>query len=1174
MTRLHDHFTPLAVTRRLYGSKEPGMRAWSPPVRHVVTLVMAAACGLHGLLDAQSATGKLEGRVRDPAGGAIAQAQVHLTGTAFSAETDSQGYYFINNVPAGSWAVRAIFLGHRPVEIRDLRVFADQTTTQHFILSPAPLQLQEITVVAAENPLVPRDEVTTKQRVDGQMADDLPVDRMDDILALQPGVLPVSRSALSGGGRESDRGLSIRGGRETQNVTYIDGVPVQAGYKGDRLAGRRDLGSTGASLIIGTNAVEEASVTTGSSSAEFGNATGGIISIVTRTGTDRYQGSFGFETDEVFGVNHGPGVNRFQGGLSGPLAGRVTFAINGVLEGLRSVEEGFGSRDSPIFLPVGVDTTVRQLSILKDDTTTRFIDEGLTANTTLVNVYRYAVSRGRCDQFAASGSVGVGDGDSTAIQAMRNNYGFDCNGVRLPATARTLHSLSGKVNYTYGDGSRLSLSLGGSRFHGHRFDFIINHYNGLAGGVSRGFNNRNRLATLNWVQNLARSAERALALDLSVSFQQDRTISGPLTAQGRLSTLDPAGGFILGPMEFLYDFDTFPVDDQLIDNVRRSARGTRTTPRPPGNESYANPDDLRNNAYGLYGRFPGFEVTMGGVGWIFGESRGVPPPLPLSLYHEERYVGKTALDWQADRYNRLKLGGEVTRYAISHYASFLDDRAGSEAYIEHPVRWSAFVDDRLDLGDVVVVGGLRYDWYHSRASRPYATDTTGARYQFPRISTMPRDPQDDLTAHFLPDRSHDYLSPHVQVSFPVTERTNFRLSYSHQVQAPDFGLVFEGINGDLSFSPGQAYGSDLDFGKTIALEFGIRHAFSDDMVLDVAAYSKNIIADPAVRLVSLYDPVQLRNSDFRILTNLDFGYVRGVDVRLDLRFGSFFNGTIAYAYQAARNTGSDPFTYVNYGSRIVNQVGGINGVQPPPQAVLPTDDSRPHALTGAFALTFPAGWKPGSLLGGLLANLAVFTTFRYTSGTAYSRCGTGVDDQSALSSEGCQREFPEGLNTQRLPAYKELSARFTKSFGLGGMDLTAYLDVRNLLNFKNVLQVFAANGSTRNDLERRANLRDDLRDLLDEAGLNRALDPDSSGSILLPAAHEECAGWISTQQFRPAAGNCIYLIRAEQRFGNGDGVYTVGEQSRAINALYDVARGEQQHTSAGRRARVGLEINF
>jgi hypothetical protein len=1119
-------------------------------------------------LEAQSATGKLQGQVRDEAGSPISDAQLYLVGSAFSALTDPQGHYFINNVPAGTWAIRAIFLGYHPQEVRGLRVLADQTVTQDFILSPAPLQLREITVVAAENLLVPRDEVTTKQRVDGQFADDLPVDRINEVLALQPGVLAVTESALSGGGKDTDRGLSIRGGRATQNATYIDGIPVQPGYKGDRITGWQDLGATGTGITIGTNAIEEASVTTGSSSAAFGNATAGIISIITKTGATRYQGSFGLETDEPFGVNHSPGFNRLEAGLSGPVAGRLTFAVTGVLEGHRSVEEGFGSLDTPIFLPAGVDTTVRQVSVLVDDTTTVF-DERLTADTTLVDVYRYAISRGRCDEFASAGAQGLRTGrDAAAIQGVRDNYGYDCNGVRLPATARTLYSLNGKLSHSYGTGSRISLSLAQSRFHGHRFDFIIRHLNRLSLPLNlRGFSNRSRLATLNWVHNLSRSAERALALDLSLSYQQDRTIGGPLTIEGDLSTRDPLGGFILSPMDFLYDFDDFPVDNHLIRNMRRNDGRTVPDPSPDANIL----DLLRNNAYGLYGRFGCFACTMGGDIWRFAESGSVGGFQHLNLYRESRYVGQGSLDWQADRYNRLKLGAELTRYAIDYYASGL--RAPGDAYVERPIRWDAFLEDRLDLGDVVVVGGLRYDWYHSRASRPYATDSLGNRYPFPRVSTMPGFDRENPTAHFVPDRSHGYLSPHVQVSFPVTDRTNFRLSYSHQVQAPDFGLLLSGVNKDLGVNNlGQPFGSDLDFGKTIAFEFGIRHAFGDDMVLDVAAYNKTIIADPAVRLVTRYDPAVGRDIDLRVLTNLDFGSARGIDVRLDRRFGSFFNGTVAYAYQWARSTGSDPFTYINYGANIPNQVGGINGRQPPPQGILPTDYSRPHALTGAFSVTFPGDWKRGTALGALLGNLSAFTTFRYTSGSAYSRCGTGNEDQSVLSIENCLRDFPEGLNTQRLPPFKEVNTRFTKSIGLGGLELTSYLDVRNLLNLKNVLQVFAVNGSVRNDLEREANLKADLDDLRTEAGLNDALIADSS--IVLPAAHEECATWISNLEFRSAAANCIYLIRAEQRFGNGDGIYTVTEQSRAINTLYDVARGPQQHLGPGRRARIGIEIDF
>jgi hypothetical protein len=54
----------------------------------------------------------------------------------------------------------------------------------------------------------------------------------------------------------------------------------------------------------------------------------------------------------------------------------------------------------------------------------------------------------------------------------------------------------------------------------------------------------------------------------------------------------------------------------------------------------------------------------------------------------------------------------------------------------------------------------------------------------------------------------------------------------------------------------------------------------------------------------------------------------------------------------------------------------------------------------------------------------------------------------------------------------------------------------------------------------------------------------------------------------------VALIRAEQRFGNGDGLYDETEQRRASDALYNTIRGIHNFTGDPRRMRVGLEVNF
>ena len=184
-------------------------------------------------------------------------------------------------------------------------------------------------------------------------------------------------------------------------------------------------------------------------------------------------------------------------------------------------------------------------------------------------------------------------------------------------------------------------------------------------------------------------------------------------------------------------------------------------------------DEFRNNAYGI-------------PGW----NEGGGPAGRLRLYHEGRYIAKANLDWQVDRYNRFRPGGEATRYSIGRYVSELATLG--DAYLEHPERWNLFAENRLDLGDVVLIAGLRYDRYASRASRPFLLDTVARSPTFGRylnisgasIYARGRPFKGQPLVISRPDQSHGYLSPHLQVSFPVTDRTNVRLSYAHQVQPP------------------------------------------------------------------------------------------------------------------------------------------------------------------------------------------------------------------------------------------------------------------------------------------------------------------------------------------------------------------------------------------------------
>ncbi len=1121
--------------------KQSCVSAFARAARYFALAAVVLGFGAGSLL-AQGSTGKIEGRVRDQAGAPIANAQVFIVGSAFNALTNPQGYYFINNVPAGTYNVRAAFIGYKSTQVDGVKVLAGQTITVDIQLEQTAVQIQEITVVQQTQPLVPRDEVTSKQRIDGEFTNNLPVDRLNGVLQLQPGVVAATPNGNS---------LSIRGGRTEEHVTYVDGVPVTPGYRG----GAR-VSSAGTEINVGTNALEEASVTTGSSSAEFGNAQSGVISIQTRTGGNKFTGNLAYETDEPFGVNHSLGLNRVTGSLGGPIMQNLTFFVSGALEGQSTVESGMDSQKYPLFVQAGIDTTVAVPTALGDPT----------ADTTLVPVYNYAVSRGECSDF-----------ESSANPDIASNYGVDCQGIRVPSSARSTYQFTGKLNYSFGTGSRLAFTALTSNFQGRTFRENLDvpgrflTYGSLYNpGNLPAFRNYSNVFTLNWTQNLSRSTERALALETYVSYQQDRTLGGPMTRDAELGSRDPFGGFMLSPIDFLFNFDNFPLDDQLLQNFRTNASGSRRSPLDVENlAQYAIVDEWRNNAYGLYNRDEFASVLFPESGGPAGSERFTTRQV---MYRENRLIGKANLDWQLDRYNRLKLGGEYTHYDIDSYSFQLESQAFSDFYMEQPIRYNLFAEDRLDLGDVVVVGGVRYDFYDTRARR---------WNNFPRISSNPLFDSNNPDAFFTndslfpKDQSHNYVSPHIQVSFPVTERTNFRLSYSHQVQAPDFGVILQGINTDIATTnTNNFYGSDLDFGRTITFEFGVRHAFSDDMVLDVAAYNRDNLSNAAGRLVSRFDPLRGNNQNIRIMTNADFGNTRGVDLRLDRRFGNLFNGTLSYTFQQAKNTGSDPDTYLDFGSRVLNQVSGGN--QPPPQAILPTDFSRPHNLALAAALNFPNDWQQGSIAGSVLENVGLFATFRYTSGTPYTRCEAGVGDEDVVSGDNCNNRFPDPLNSSRLPSFKNLDLRLTKGFGIAGMDLTGYVEARNVLNWENIIQVFTTTNDVNNSAEEGANFAADSADYANEAEESGALLGDGSVDLSFGGAADPragCGGWVN-QAGNPAAPNCVALIRTEERFGNGDHVFDLAEQRRASDALYYTVRGLHNFTSNPRRMRLGIEVNF
>jgi hypothetical protein len=1041
-------------------------------------------------LAAQQTTGKVEGSVTDQAGVPIANAQVFIVGTSFGAVTNDKGYYFINNVPVGTYTIRSQFIGYAPTEIREARVLGGQTVTFNIKMNSSAVQVSGITVTAAANAIVPRDQVTSKTIIAGTQIANLPIDDVRNVLTLTPGVVE------SGSGM----GVAIRGGRPGEANVYIDGAPVRSSNFGNQ------------SITVGTNAVEEASVTTGALGVEFGDAQSGVISYTTRSGGQKLSGSLSTQTDEMFGNSISNGFNRFEGSIGGPVPGveNLRFFLSGNLQGQVAPQRGFGWDKVPTYMLGGIDTTVTGTA---------------SSGSASVGIPKFVQFSGNC---AASA-----------------NFGVECQGRRFPMNWNTDVQLQGKLSYSYGSGSNIAIS---GVAHGNQF----RNWPGTSIGdpaLFTGAHNWDRLAILNWSHSVFKSAERELAINLNLNWGTNKGIAGPLNPATELSTRSPKMGVELSSLGFNgFGAMPFPITDQIVRNVRSNA-GLRTP--------LLNRTDLRNSQpYRMnpYGMLRGSWFTQG-----FDQGG--------TLAAETRYQGRVQVDWQANRYHRFNFGGEYGKSDIAYWNSSFITQIFMDAYTAKPVKYAGWVADRLDLGDVVIDLGVRYDAFDAKA---LFAKTPGRIFTNPGwlngTETNDAAYAQSLAAAFTPSILHHTISPRLGVSFPITEKTDFRLSYSHQVQTPDFNTMLSGVNNDLSFTnTNDQFGRDVSFGKTIQFEFAVRHAFNPDLVLDISAYNKDKVSDLTYRIKPFDDPGNPgRILNVNVLTNADFGYARGIDFKLDRRVGNWLNATATYTFQVAKNTGSDPLSYLRTGARQISQVTGDR--VPPPEQPLPVDDQRQHNFVGGLSLTVPSDWQKGRTLGKILGDISVFATFRAFSGLPYTRLrNAGAGNTAPRSNLGLLGTQVEPINSSTMPWQKNIDLRINKGLKLGRTDVTLFADLRNALNFKNIVRIFAETDDVVNALHRQSVLSPEFADLRNEAqGHGQLL---SDGTVDL----RDCGGWGASITGQV---NCVMLRRIESRFGNGDKQYSPVEQSRVLNAFYDAFNGPQNFYGIPRHVRLGFELSF
>ena len=236
------------------------------------------------------ATATLTGTVRDSTGAVVPDAKIILHDTATNLDrttsTNSVGNYFVPQIQPGIYEIRVSKAGFRGEARPNVTLVVNQTATMDFSLTPG--ETRETIQVEASAPLLETSTSELGEAIVKRQVNDLPLNgrNFTQLLNLTPGVSTVNvsqNSATSGGVWSNPIGTfsypAVNGQSNRSNLFLLDGVNNQGSF-----------GSTYAVPPI-VDDIDEFKVQAHNDDASFGGVLGGVVNVVTKSGTREYHGA-------------------------------------------------------------------------------------------------------------------------------------------------------------------------------------------------------------------------------------------------------------------------------------------------------------------------------------------------------------------------------------------------------------------------------------------------------------------------------------------------------------------------------------------------------------------------------------------------------------------------------------------------------------------------------------------------------------------------------------------------------------------------------------------------------------------------------------------------------------------------------------------------------------------
>jgi Carboxypeptidase regulatory-like domain/TonB-dependent Receptor Plug Domain len=248
-------------------------------------LLVVVLCVLCAALPAgaQTITGTIQGVVTDAQGAAVPNAQVSIRNVATAdtrtVMTDGKGLYTATDLPVGIYDVTVKVANFKESVSKHVELDASTVATVNAVLQVGSVN-EQVTVEASAVQVETASGVLSAT-VEGNEVRELPLNGRNfvELTQLTPGVSPLDAFSTIHKGLEAGVDFSINGNNVTGNLFLVDGV------------NNNDIGSNRTILLYPSiQAIDEMKILTNSYGAEYGQASGGVISIITRGGTNAIHG--------------------------------------------------------------------------------------------------------------------------------------------------------------------------------------------------------------------------------------------------------------------------------------------------------------------------------------------------------------------------------------------------------------------------------------------------------------------------------------------------------------------------------------------------------------------------------------------------------------------------------------------------------------------------------------------------------------------------------------------------------------------------------------------------------------------------------------------------------------------------------------------------------------------